>query len=158
MEERRSPVQIMDDVAAVSVWLSHTMAITTDGGLWAWGNNERGQLGDGTDREQHSPMRIMDDVIAVSAGSGNTLAVRADGSLWFWGNDWIAQPGDEITVTIETPVTFERNQGNSHAFFAFIMLSAIRVAWFVTTIPIILLTLAALGGIVLLIRYLRRRK
>jgi len=38
----------MDNVAYVSVGDQHTMAIKTDGSLWAWGCNNYGQLGDGT--------------------------------------------------------------------------------------------------------------
>ena len=35
-------------IAQVSAGYYHTLAIKTDGSLWAWGRNYEGQLGDGT--------------------------------------------------------------------------------------------------------------
>ena len=92
-----SPVKIMDSVSSVSVGGYHTMAIKRDGSLWVWGNNDRGQIGDGTastmdvltvvvDRSKHSPVKIMDSVTEVSAGSYHSMAVKNDGSLWSWGS------------------------------------------------------------------------
>jgi len=52
------PVWIMDNVAEVSVGTNHTLAITTDGYLWAWGRNWSGQLGDNTDIDRDSPVLI----------------------------------------------------------------------------------------------------
>jgi alpha-tubulin suppressor-like RCC1 family protein len=40
--------QIAGCYKAISAGGNHTMGIKTDGTLWAWGNNDRGQLGDGT--------------------------------------------------------------------------------------------------------------
>jgi len=59
--------------------------ILPDGSLWAWGNNNGGQLGDGTEISRPSPVHIMDDVVQISSRYGMTLALRSDGSLWGWG-------------------------------------------------------------------------
>ena len=70
---------------------SHTVAIGSDGSLWAWGNNEFGQIGDGRSGEASNsrPVRIgtYSDWVDVSAGDRHVLAIRADGSLWAWGNN-----------------------------------------------------------------------
>ena len=42
-----TPVQVLDDVIAVSCGNDHTVAITSDGTLWGWGNPDYGQLGNG---------------------------------------------------------------------------------------------------------------
>ncbi|HBJ09233.1 MAG TPA: hypothetical protein DDY73_09540, partial [Coprobacter fastidiosus] len=45
------------DVLSVSAGFSYTMAIETDGSLWAWGGNSSGQLGDGTKVDKLSPVK-----------------------------------------------------------------------------------------------------
>jgi len=89
---------------SVSAGGSHTMAIGTDGALWAWGNNEHGRLGDGTattswpwaDNNRSSPVRIGTGTnwASVSAGGSHTAAIDADGALWAWGNNGQGQLGD----------------------------------------------------------------
>ena len=74
-----------DAYSIISVGRNHTMAIKSDGSLWAWGINGNGQLGDGTTEDRHTPVKIMDGVVQVSAGYNHTLAVKSDGSLWEWG-------------------------------------------------------------------------
>ncbi|OGV97738.1 MAG: hypothetical protein A2Z59_12830 [Nitrospinae bacterium RIFCSPLOWO2_02_39_17] len=44
--------------SSVSAGYYHTMAIKTDGTLWAWGRNNYGQLGDGTTTDRYSPVQI----------------------------------------------------------------------------------------------------
>jgi alpha-tubulin suppressor-like RCC1 family protein len=107
-------IKIMENTIVVSAGNFHTMVVTDDGDLWAWGRNEEGQLGNGTftawDNEEgeippsnwvpqaiSEPIQIMDNVISVSAGSRHTLAIREDGSLWSWGNNEYGQLGNGIT-------------------------------------------------------------
>ena len=76
----------------VSAGNVHTMAIRYDGTLWAWGNNDAGQLGNGTTEDWHVPLRVMHDVAYVSVSDGTnfpggeyTMAITNDGTLWAWG-------------------------------------------------------------------------
>jgi len=90
---RHTPVQIGTDTnwVSVSAGSSHTVAIRTDGSLWAWGRNVSGQLGNGTvtgwDIPNPDPVRIGTGTnwASVIAGSLHTVALRTDGSLWAWG-------------------------------------------------------------------------
>ncbi|WP_295586532.1 CARDB domain-containing protein [uncultured Lamprocystis sp.] len=58
---RRTPVQVMTGVAAMDAgaWVGkHTLALKTDGSLWAWGDNLYGQLGDGTTTDRWRPVPV----------------------------------------------------------------------------------------------------
>lgn len=82
----------------------HFLAIDSDGGLWAWGWNSFGQLGDGTDTERLLPVKVMDYVISVRASDYYSAALTADGSLWLWGDNSFGQLGDGSGVARKEPV------------------------------------------------------
>jgi alpha-tubulin suppressor-like RCC1 family protein len=71
-------------VTATSAGRAHTIALMTDGTLWAWGDNLSGQLGDGTIEDKYTPVQIGTDSDweSVSAGSIHTTALKTDGTLW----------------------------------------------------------------------------
>lgn len=66
-----------------------------NGELWGWGNNESGQLGDGTTVNRSVPTRIGNDVgwkVAQSGGGSQTLAIK-NGELYSWGNNGFGRGG-----------------------------------------------------------------
>jgi alpha-tubulin suppressor-like RCC1 family protein len=78
----------------------HSLAVTTTGELWAWGNNGSGQLGFGDTTQRTSPTRVgtATNWASVKAASGYSLAVTTSGELWAWGNNATGQLGqDDIT-------------------------------------------------------------
>jgi Alpha-tubulin suppressor and related RCC1 domain-containing proteins len=91
------PIKIMEDVSDVCTGGYHTLALKTDGSLWAWGSNSFGELGDGTQQDRSVPIEIMDDVIAISAGSSSSFAIKSDGSLWAWGSNTYGDLGNGIS-------------------------------------------------------------
>ena len=64
------PAINLADVQAVSDGISHSMALTRDGKVFAWGRNRSGQLGNGTGENRSTPVAVPDleDVISISAG------------------------------------------------------------------------------------------
>jgi hypothetical protein len=74
---------------AVAAGYYHTVAVRSDGTLWAWGNSYYGQLGDDTTDNQSSPVQVgsATNWQAVAAGVWHTVALRSDGTLWAWGDN-----------------------------------------------------------------------
>ena len=95
------PVKIMDSVVSVSSGAQYTMAIKTDGSLWAWGSNWYGQLGNGTIESNNYPVKILDSVVSVSAGQKHTMVIKTDKSLWVWGYNECGQLGDGTVTTYD---------------------------------------------------------
>lgn len=88
---KNSMIRVMDNVAAVAAGHNHSLALTYDGVVWAWGSNFAGQLGVPGHRSHDGPVRVMDDVVAIAAGGngalsrGHSFAITSDGGLWGWG-------------------------------------------------------------------------
>jgi alpha-tubulin suppressor-like RCC1 family protein len=106
--QKPSPVQVTllgTAVAQVAAGGYHTCARKTDGTLWCWGRNDRGQLGDGTTTTpKPTPSQVQAlgaTVVDVAAGLLHTCARKADGTLWCWGSNPFGQVGDG---TMTTPV------------------------------------------------------
>ena len=91
---------------AVAAGDSHAVAIKANGSLWAWGQNDYGQLGDGTNIGHNAPARVgkAKGWAAVAAGSRHTLAIKSNGSLWAWGSNEHGQLGDGTNISRTAPV------------------------------------------------------
>ena len=74
---------------AVEAGRYYSLALTSEGTVYAWGRNDVGQLGLGTTAQQDSPALIsgFNGVIALAAGDDHTLALKADGTVWAWGDN-----------------------------------------------------------------------
>jgi len=90
---RSSPVQVgaLTNWAKVSTSSSkYSLAIKTDGTLWAWGDNNTGRLGtnEPITVERSSPVQVGSDTdwAYISAG-GCSLAIKTNGTLWAWGDN-----------------------------------------------------------------------
>jgi alpha-tubulin suppressor-like RCC1 family protein len=79
----------------------HSAAVKPDGTVWAWGDNQFGEVGDGTTIDRHTPRqtRTVSNMVAVACGSGFTIALKADGSVWSWGHNNDGQLGDASLET-----------------------------------------------------------
>lgn len=63
-----------------------TFALAADGALLAWGDNDDGNIGDGTMPAASAVPVGQFDVESISAGDAHSLAVTSDGHLWAWGS------------------------------------------------------------------------
>ncbi len=78
----------------------HSLAIKTNGSLWAWGANGYGQLGLDHTTNQTAPVQVgtATDWDRLVLGLGNqersfSMAIKTNGSLWFCGYDGHYQSG-----------------------------------------------------------------
>ncbi|MBX7209167.1 MAG: M36 family metallopeptidase [Verrucomicrobiaceae bacterium] len=106
--DARAPTQIgtLTDWKQVSEGTgSSALAVKTTGTLWAWGNNNSSQLGDGTTTTRSSPVQIgtATDWKQVAAGGSHTIAITTGGTLWAWGNNSSGQHGDGTTTSKTVP-------------------------------------------------------
>jgi alpha-tubulin suppressor-like RCC1 family protein len=102
-----SPMAIGGDlssgVTAIAAGANYSLALR-NGGVWAWGSNGNGQLGDGTDTDSSTPIHVdpadLTDIVAIAAGSHSSYALDADGSLWVWGDNTYGDLGLGTTTFI----------------------------------------------------------
>ena len=90
---------------AIAAGIAHTCAITPEGGVQCWGNNDYGQLGNGTQKGSNIPV----DVIGIGGGTtivagGNHTCVLTDGDVWCWGQNSQGQLGDGSRTDRNIPV------------------------------------------------------
>jgi alpha-tubulin suppressor-like RCC1 family protein len=107
---RSSPIQTVSggtNWRQVSISLSHSAAIKTDGTLWLWGGYSGVVLGDDTITPKSSPVQTVsggNNWRQVSAGEYHSAAIKTDGTLWLWGYGYCGKLGDETTTNRSSPV------------------------------------------------------
>ena len=87
----------LDSVIAVAAGHRHSLALKSDGTVWTWGLNDRGQLGDGsTANRRLEPVQTynLNGVVAVAGSRQHSLALKSDGTVWAWGCNGQGQLGD----------------------------------------------------------------
>lgn len=74
---------------------AHFAALDSDGGLWVWGRNERGQLGMGGYKNVYNPVlsSTVTEVVAVAVGRSHTVVATRDGSIYGAGDGKSGQLG-----------------------------------------------------------------
>lgn len=94
------------DWQSISAGFNNSFAIKTNGTLWGWGQNDLGQLGDGTQIDKLTPTQIglQSDWMLVSAGQRHTVALKSNGDLYTWGDNSQAQLGNGNYSSTITPL------------------------------------------------------
>jgi alpha-tubulin suppressor-like RCC1 family protein len=104
------------DVVAIAAGDRHSLALTSTNGtttVWAWGNNDFGQLGIGGTNGTSTPAQVLNlpnDVIAIAAGAFHSLALTSNGDIYAWGDNAYGQLGNNTTISELTPVLISSPQ------------------------------------------------
>ena len=120
---KSTPVQVknangtnLSGVTAISAGYNHSLALKSDGTVWAWGTNYKSQLGDGsesgTGNDKNTPVQVkgldgsgnLTSVTAISAGWDYSFALKSDGTVWSWGFNTGGQLGAGSITQRNTPV------------------------------------------------------
>jgi hypothetical protein len=114
--QRSTPVKVtgsngqgvLSGIIAIAAGGQFSLALSVQGVVFAWGANDRGQLGNQTVVGQSAiPVRVHTltgpelttvGIKAIAAGSAHGLALAADGFVWSWGWNNRGQLGDLTTI------------------------------------------------------------
>lgn len=97
---KSSPVSVVGgftDWTRITAGAGTSVAVRNNGTLWAWGYNNKGQLGDNTTVNKSSPVSVIGgftDWCDVTMGLYHTIALRANGTAWAWGCNNFGSLGD----------------------------------------------------------------
>jgi alpha-tubulin suppressor-like RCC1 family protein len=99
------PVVSVKGVTAVALGGDHACAVLQDGSATCWGDNEKGQLGDGSAAKKHAPAKVkgLAGVVELALGRDHTCARLGDATVQCWGSDAAGQLGDGATTDRRVP-------------------------------------------------------
>lgn len=109
-ESTRLPVDVSglsSGVVAVAMGSHHTCALLGSGDVKCWGDNARGQLGDGTTTPSALPVTVQSlgaGVTGIALGENHSCAVFGSGSVMCWGHNGEGQLGTGTTSATPNPV------------------------------------------------------
>ncbi|GBG32684.1 Serine/threonine-protein kinase Nek8 [Hondaea fermentalgiana] len=117
------PMQRTLDVSSNAVRLiaagsKHSLVLTFNGAVFAWGGNEFGQVGDGSREDVRVPVRVTfgksstQRVVHVAAGANHSLCCLNQGDTYAWGRGNEAQIGTGSTITETVPILVQALQGH----------------------------------------------
>ncbi|WP_033667836.1 RCC1 domain-containing protein, partial [Salinispora fenicalii] len=104
-------------ITAMAAGNGHSVALTSDGAVLAWGRNASGQLGDGTTNNSSTPVVVNlppnTTITAIAAGHSHSLAVTSTGTVLAWGYNYYGQLGNGTNNSSNTPVNVNLPTGTT---------------------------------------------
>ena len=82
--------------------VSYSLALASNGTVWAWGDNTAGELGNGTNTDSNIPVQVSlpsgVTITNIACGVFFGLALASNGAVWAWGNNYYGQLGNGTNV------------------------------------------------------------
>jgi alpha-tubulin suppressor-like RCC1 family protein len=104
----------LSNICQIAMGDLHNLFLTCDGEVWAIGENDNKQLGDGTYTSSYTAQKVkgLSNVIEVAAGKRVSMALRNDGTVWMWGeNDDYYYHSEMYRYGVEKPFSTEQTFG-----------------------------------------------
>jgi len=106
------PLEANDLISMISLGGTHSIALSSKGRVFSWGNNAKGQLGDGTSTRKLTPVEITnqfdlaeDEVISfITLGERHSAALTSKGRLFTWGWNFYGRLGNGTTTSSLFPI------------------------------------------------------
>lgn len=108
--ERDAPVSVSGGLTFVQLaaggFNAHTCGRSGGGVAYCWGDNEVGQVGDGTTDVRLTPTAVTGGLTLTSldAGYRHTCGITTAGVVYCWGSNGASQLGNNSTVASPVPV------------------------------------------------------
>ncbi len=90
----------LTNVIAIADGAQHSLAVTSNGEVWAWGSGGYGRIGDGATSNRTRAVRVeisagvpLTGVVQVAAGNAHSTAITSSGSIFTWGRNLQRQLG-----------------------------------------------------------------
>ena len=91
-------------IIAIAAGYDHSLALDSNGKVYAWGANDDGQLGNNSESNSLVPVAVNTTgvlagkkIIAIAAGKYFSLALASDGKVYAWGDNWTNQLGNRTS-------------------------------------------------------------
>ena len=106
--DRGVPVAVAGDLkfSSLTAGFAHACGVTTAGAAYCWGENDDGQLGNGSKAASLTPVKVATNLTfrSVSAGLDHSCALSTDGRAYCWGAGRSGQIGDGDSTAHVRPV------------------------------------------------------
>ena len=118
--DRYTPVQVksadgagyLTGVSQLAAGSYHVCALKSDNTVFCWGNDDTGQLGNGSTTRSFLPLQVLGaggigqltDISQLAAGDSHTCALKSDGTVFCWGYNENGQLGDNSFTNHLIPV------------------------------------------------------
>ena len=102
-------------IVQVAAGATHSLALATDGTIYAWGKNEYGQLGNDSTTNSPVPVAVKTagtpmegkTIIQIHAGYEHSLALASDGTVYAWGRNNSGQLGKNDATDAHIPAAVQ---------------------------------------------------
>jgi len=103
------------EIVQIAAGTNHSIALDSEGRVFAWGHNYSGQLGNGTNIDSNAPVAVDTtgvlagrDIVQVAAGWSHSIALDSEGRVFAWGGNWYGgQLGNGTNIDNNVPVAVD---------------------------------------------------